>query len=196
MTGEEPKTSDANADERPIVLLDRDGVVNEDDGDYVTSIDAWRPIPGSLEAIARLTRAGFDVVVVTNQSAIGRGLIDEPTLEAIHAEMRAAVAARGGRLAGVLHCPHHPADGCACRKPGTALIRQAETLLGRPVRGAPFVGDKWSDVLAARRAGCRPVLVRTGHGRATIASAKDLDDVAIRRDLAEAVEDILRSAGR
>jgi len=178
-----------------LVFLDRDGVINEDHGEYVVSPEAWCPIAGSLEAIARLTAAGWDVVVVTNQSSIARGLLDEPTLAAIHVTMRNAVEACGGRLTAVLHCPHHPDAGCACRKPEPGLIHEAERRLGRSARGAPFIGDKPSDVEAARRAGCRPVLVRTGHGAGRDAEAAARQHgVPVYDDLAQAVDALLAEA--
>lgn len=174
-----------------IILLDRDGVINEEREDFVRSVEDWRPIPGSLEAIARLTRAGWDVVVVSNQSGIARGLLDEQALADIHAALRAAVESHGGRLAAILYCPHHPDEGCPCRKPEPGLVRQAERLLGRAARGAPFVGDRLSDVGAARRAGCVPVLVRTGRGGRLADDEPALLGVRVHRDLREFVEVLL-----
>ena len=142
-----------------LVLLDRDGVINRDSPDYIRSVAEWQPLPGSLEAIARLTAAGFQIAVVSNQSGIARGLFSEDTLAAIHRAMRDAVAAAGGRLAGIYYCPHHPQDGCDCRKPRPGLLQRAARDLGVALAGAPFVGDKLSDVEAARAAGARPVLV-------------------------------------
>jgi len=150
-----------------LVLLDRDGVVNEDSDAYVKSPAEWRPIPGSLEAIARLCGAGYRVVVLSNQSGLARGLFDRASLEAVHDEMRRRLAALGGSLAGVFVCPHAPAAGCDCRKPSPGLLRQAEAALGLDVRGAPLVGDKPSDLELARNGGCLPILVRTGKGRET-----------------------------
>jgi D-glycero-D-manno-heptose 1,7-bisphosphate phosphatase len=147
-----------------LVIVDRDGVVNEDSTEYIKSIAEWRPIPGSLEAIATLTRAGYRVAVLTNQSGVGRGLFDEATLAAIHAHMRDAVRAAGGELAGIYHCPHVPEAGCDCRKPLPGLFRQLERDLGLSVSGVPYVGDKLSDVEAAEAAGAVPILVRTGQG--------------------------------
>lgn len=145
-----------------LVFLDRDGVLGRDSPHYVRSLADWRPIPGSLEAIARLTRAGHRVAVVTNQSGIARGLLDERAVDAIHAKLRAQVAALGGRIDGVFFCPHHPDAGCSCRKPGTALLEEALRSLDAPAEGALFVGDKRSDALAAIAFGARAVLVETG----------------------------------
>ncbi len=177
-----------------LILLDRDGVINDDRGEFVRSVEDWRPFPGSLEAIARIAKAGWEVVVVSNQSGLARGLFDETALEAIHRELHAGVEALGGRIAGILFCPHHPDDGCACRKPQPGLVHQAERLLGRSVRGAPFVGDRLSDLDAARRGGCRPILVRTGRGAGIAADDPAVAGVAVHRDLAEAIDALLEQA--
>ena len=152
---------------RPLVIVDRDGVVNEDSAEYIKSVAEWRPIAGSLEAIAALHRGGFDVTVVTNQSGVARGLFSLATLEAIHARMREAVDAAGGRLAAVRYCPHLPTDGCDCRKPRAGLLRALEQERGAPLEGVPFIGDRLSDVDAALAVGARPMLVRTGSGAET-----------------------------
>ena len=146
---------------RPLVILDRDGVINADSDDYVKSPDEWHPLPGSLDAIARLCRAGFDVVVATNQSGIGRGLFTVETLEAIHARMRDAVAAAGGHIAGIYYCPHRPEDGCDCRKPAPGLLRRIAADFGQPLDGVPFVGDKLTDAETALAAGAHPIFVGT-----------------------------------
>lgn len=150
-----------------LVVMDRDGVINEDSGEFIKSVPEWRPIAGSLEAIAALTRAGYRTVVVTNQSGIARGLLTENILHDIHDRMRDAVRAAGGELAGIYYCPHLPDDGCDCRKPRTALLRRAERDLGVTLANIPFVGDRSSDVEAAEAVGARPILVRTGSGAAT-----------------------------
>lgn len=150
-----------------LVILDRDGVINEDSPDFIRSPDAWQPIPGSLEAIAGLTGAGWRVAVATNQSGIARGLFDEAVLEAIHRRMRAAVEAAGGRIEVIAYCPHGPHENCGCRKPEPGLLLQIAAATGLPIASAPCVGDSLRDLVAARSAGCRPVLVRTGKGRET-----------------------------
>jgi D-glycero-D-manno-heptose 1,7-bisphosphate phosphatase len=155
------------AERAKLVVLDRDGVINEDSGEFIKSVAEWRPIPGSLEAIAALTRAGYRVAVVTNQSGVGRGLFDEGTVAAIHRHMTDVVRAAGGALAGIYYCPHHPDVGCECRKPKTALLRRLERELGGSLAGAPFVGDRFSDLDAAAAVGARAMLVRTGTGAAT-----------------------------
>jgi D-glycero-D-manno-heptose 1,7-bisphosphate phosphatase len=150
-------------------MVDRDGVINEDSTEFVKSVAEWRPIAGSLEAIASLHRAGWKVAVVTNQSGVGRGLYDEATLVKIHDHMRERVRAAGGELAGVYYCPHLPDAGCECRKPKPGMFRALERELGVSVVGAPYIGDRLSDVEAADAVGARPMLVRTGTGAATVA---------------------------
>jgi D-glycero-D-manno-heptose 1,7-bisphosphate phosphatase len=150
-----------------LVMVDRDGVVNEDSSDFIKCVAEWRPIAGSLEAIAALHRAGWRVAVVTNQSGVGRGLYDEATLAEIHRHMRERVIAAGGELAGVYYCPHLPDAGCECRKPKPGLFRALERELGVSVDGAPYIGDRISDVEAAETVGARPMIVRTGTGAAT-----------------------------
>ncbi|NLO81098.1 MAG: D-glycero-beta-D-manno-heptose 1,7-bisphosphate 7-phosphatase [Xanthomonadaceae bacterium] len=151
-----------------LVVLDRDGVINEDSDHYIRSVADWRPIPGSLEAIARLNRAGFEVVVFTNQSGIARGYFDEATLHAIHRHMEAQLAAVGGRLRGIYYCPHGPDDGCDCRKPRPGLLHRIERDLGRDLHGVPVVGDSLRDLEAAVAVGAKPLLVKTGKGLRTL----------------------------
>jgi len=173
-----------------IVFLDRDGVVNHDSPDFVRSVADWKPLPGSLEAIARLTEAGHRIVIISNQSGLARGLFDRSALDAIHAHLRAEVARAGGRIDGIFICPHLPADGCDCRKPKPGLIRQAERALGLNARDAPFVGDRASDLGAARAAGCRPVLVESGLGFSELRE-EELVGVAIHASLCEFVDALL-----
>ena len=150
-----------------LVIVDRDGVINVDSGEFIKSVAEWQPIAGSLEAIALMCAAGWRVAVVTNQSGVARGLFDEDTLAAIHVHMRERVRAAGGELAGVYYCPHLPDAGCECRKPRPGMLHALERELGVSVRGAPFIGDRLSDVEAAERVGAHPILVRTGTGVAT-----------------------------
>jgi len=173
-----------------LVMIDRDGVINEDSSEFIKSVEEWRPIEGSLEAIAALHRAGRLVAVVTNQSGIGRGLYDEQALTAIHDHMRERVRAAGGELAGVYYCPHLPEDGCDCRKPRPGMFRALERELGVSVRGAPYIGDRLSDVAAAEAVGARPMLVRTGTGAVTevLLAARN---VPVFDDLRAAVRSLL-----
>jgi len=142
-----------------LVMVDRDGVINRDSDQYIKCVAEWQPLPGSLEALRDLTAAGFRIVVVTNQSGIGRGLFSEETLNAIHAAMHAAVATDGGRIDAVYYCPHLPDAGCRCRKPAPGLLLDAAQEAGVSIDQAVFIGDKQSDVDAAIAAGSRPILV-------------------------------------
>lgn len=151
-----------------LVILDRDGVINFESDNYIRSPEEWIPIPGSLEAIARLSQQGFKVVVATNQSGLGRGYYDERTLARIHDKMTNAIGDAGGRLAGIFYCPHTPDQNCVCRKPKPGLITQIGHQLQLDTRKAPFVGDSIRDLEAARAGGCIPVLVKTGNGRKSL----------------------------
>ena len=150
-----------------LVILDRDGTINQDSDQYIKSPAEWKPIPGSLEAIARLTQGGWRVVVATNQSGIARGLFDMATLNAIHAEMHRAVGQRGGRIDAVFFCPHAADSNCECRKPKPGLLREIAARLEVELEGVPMIGDSLRDLEAAAAAGAKPWLVLTGKGRKT-----------------------------
>lgn len=177
-------------EERKLIVLDRDGVINADSDTYIKSPEEWRPLPGSVDAIARLERAGFDVVVATNQSGVGRGIFTADALEAIHRRMHADVEAAGGRIAGVYVCPHRPEDGCVCRKPRPGLLRRIAEDFGRPLKGVPFVGDKVSDAEAAVAAGARPVHVRGAFGDPDFERLRELG-AEMHSDLASVVDALL-----
>ncbi len=181
-----------------LVVLDRDGVINRESPDYVRDADQWHPLPGSLEAIARLHAAGRRIVVVTNQSGIGRGLMPEAAVGRVHDKMIDAVARAGGRIAGIYYCPHRPDEHCDCRKPGPGLLRRIERDFGCSLRGVTFAGDKRSDLNAARAVGARPVLVLTGYGSRThsdmLAAGESLHDVTVHADLASLAEELLGDA--
>jgi len=145
-----------------LIILDRDGVINHDSDDFIKSPEEWRPIPGSLEAIARLTQWGYRVVVATNQSGIGRGLFDMGALNAIHDKMMKAVTQAGGRIDAIFFCPHAPDDGCECRKPKAGLLREIAARYNVSLSGVPCVGDSLRDLQAAVAAGAQPVLVLSG----------------------------------
>ena len=150
-----------------LVVLDRDGTINHDSDQYIKSPAEWKPIKGSLEAIARLTQAGYRVVVATNQSGIARGLFDMTMLNAIHDAMQRAVHQAGGRIDAIFFCPHADEAGCACRKPRPGMLLEVGRRLNVPLEGVPVVGDASRDLQAAAAAGARPVLVLTGKGRQT-----------------------------
>jgi histidinol-phosphate phosphatase family protein len=177
----------------PAVFLDRDGVINRDSPDYVTSVAQVRFVPGSLEAIARLCARGIAVVVVTNQSAVGRGMIGEPELAAIHDHVRAAVAGAGGRLLDVLHCPHLPGTGCRCRKPAPGMVEDACRRHGIDPSRSAFVGDRAKDIECARNAGCgRAILVLSGpEDPSAELAAKGIRPDHTAADLAGAVDWLL-----
>jgi len=150
------------------VILDRDGVINQDSDAYIKSPAEWIPIPGSLEAIARLTQAGYQVMVATNQSGLARGLFDQETLDAIHQKMESAIEEHGGRLEGIYYCPHGPDDGCSCRKPKPGLLTQIEKERSTDLSQTIVVGDSLRDLQAAEAVGAKPALVLTGKGVKTI----------------------------
>ncbi len=150
-----------------LVILDRDGTINHDSDKYIKSPAEWKPIKGSLEAIARLTQAGFRIVVATNQSGIGRGLFDMATLNAIHDTMHRAVHLAGGRIDAIFFCPHAADAGCDCRKPRPGMLKEISQRLNVSLRDVPMVGDSRKDLDVAVAAGARPVLVLTGNGKKT-----------------------------
>lgn len=175
-----------------LIILDRDGVINHDSDDYIKSPDEWIPIDGSLEAIARLNRHGYRVVVATNQSGVGRGLFTIETLFDIHKKMYRALAEVGGTIDGIFFCPHTPRQECSCRKPKPGLLLEIETRLGVSMSGVPAVGDSMRDLEAARAIGAAPVLVRTGKGERTLSKYRDrLDEVLVDDCLYTFVERLL-----
>lgn len=147
-----------------LVILDRDGTINEDSDDFIKTPEEWQPLPGSLEAIARLNHAGWHVVVATNQSGLGRGLFDVSTLNAMHAKMHKLLAAVGGRVDAIFYCPHGPEDACRCRKPEPGLFELIAERFCADLRQVPAVGDSARDILAGIAVGCEPHLVLTGKG--------------------------------
>jgi D-glycero-D-manno-heptose 1,7-bisphosphate phosphatase len=151
-----------------LVVLDRDGVINHDSAAYIKSPDEWRPIEGSLEAIARLRKAGYRVAVATNQAGVGRGLFDMATLAAIHSRMTQAVSAAGGQIDGIFFCPHSPQAACVCRKPQPGMLLEILRRFGVEPGAVTVVGDSLRDLQAAQAAGCQPALVLTGNGVRTL----------------------------
>jgi len=149
-----------------LVILDRDGTLNQDSAEFIKTPEEWLPLPGALEAVARFNHAGWHVVIASNQSGLGRGLFDVSMLNAIHAKMHKMLAAVGGRVDAVFYCPHAPDEGCHCRKPESGLFEQIGERYGVDLRGVPTAGDTARDVLAGARVGCEPHLVLTGKGAA------------------------------
>jgi D-glycero-D-manno-heptose 1,7-bisphosphate phosphatase len=151
-----------------LIILDRDGVINYDSDQFIKSPDEWRPIPGSLEAIARLNHAGFRVVVATNQSGLGRGLFDMATLIAINDKMHKALAQLGGRIDAVFYCPHTADSACDCRKPKPGMLIEIGNRFGAELTGVPCVGDSVRDLQAAAAVDAQPILVLSGKGEKTL----------------------------
>ncbi len=156
-----------------LIVLDRDGVINEDSDEYVKSPDEWQPIAGSLEAIARLNRGGYRVVVATNQSGISRGMFDLETLSAMHKKMHDLAGEVGAHIDGIFFCPHGPDDKCNCRKPKPGLFQEIQARLGTSLEGVPCVGDSLRDLQAGKSQGCTPFLVKTGKGKRTLDTKKN-----------------------
>ncbi len=174
----------------PLIILDRDGVINQDSDDFIKSPAEWQPIDGSLEAIARLNYAGYTVVVITNQSGIARGLLDIETLTRIHNKMRRMLAQAGGKIEAILFCPHGPDDQCDCRKPKAGNFEALAKRLRINLDGVPAIGDSLRDIEAALLVGAKPILVRTGKGEKTIAAGIP-EDVPVYANLTEAVNALL-----
>ena len=145
-----------------LVILGRDGILNEYREGHVTAADEWQPVPGALEAVARLNHAGWHIVVATNQAGIGRGMIDMAAVNAVHAHMNRLLMAQGGRIDAVFFCPHTPEDGCACRKPKPGMMLEVGRRYGVDLKSVPLASDTLRDLLAAQAAGCEPHLVLTG----------------------------------
>ncbi|OGI37986.1 MAG: D-glycero-beta-D-manno-heptose-1,7-bisphosphate 7-phosphatase [Candidatus Muproteobacteria bacterium RBG_16_62_13] len=167
-----------------LIVLDRDGVINQDSDAYIKSPEEWIPIAGSLEAIARLNRHGYRVVVATNQSGVARGLFTLDTLARIHRRMLEAVRDKGGAIDAIFFCPHGPDDQCRCRKPAPGLFEEIADRLKTSFENVYAVGDSERDLVAATAVGARPALVRTGKGLRTLRKSKGLDGVPVFDDLA------------
>jgi D-glycero-D-manno-heptose 1,7-bisphosphate phosphatase len=176
-----------------LVILDRDGVINHDSDQFIKSPDEWRPIPGSLEAIARLNHAGYRVVVATNQSGIGRGLFDMGTLNAIHEKMHRALAQVGGRIDAIFFCPHTADADCDCRKPRSGLLQEAARRYHVDMTTVPCIGDSLRDLMAAEEVGAQPMLVLTGKGEKTLREGNFPKNTVIFPDLAFAASALLSS---
>jgi D-glycero-D-manno-heptose 1,7-bisphosphate phosphatase len=182
-----------------LIILDRDGTINEDRDDYVKSAEEWLPIEGSLEAIARLNEAGFHVVIATNQAALGKGLIDMTALNAMHSKMNKLLAAKGGRVDAIFFCPHIDADNCDCRKPKAGLFHQIALRYGltenqahpMPLKGVPVIGDTLRDLQAGSSLGTTPYLVLTGKGRVTQLDPALPKATQVFADLAQAASAIV-----
>lgn len=174
-----------------LVVLDRDGVINYDSPNFIKNPDEWKPIPGSLEAIALLNQSGFRVALATNQSGIERGLFDMTTLNAIHDKMHRALALLGGRIDALFYCPHSADSNCGCRKPKAGMLEEIQRRFGIDLKGAPNVGDSLRDLQAGAALDMQNILVRTGKGEVTLAAGGLPPDTWVCADLAEAAQRII-----
>ena len=176
-----------------LIILDRDGVINQDSRDFVKSAQEWLPLPGSIDAIGRLSRAGFTVAVASNQSGLARGLFDRRALNAMHRKLRRLVGSAGGRVDRIVVCPHGPDDGCECRKPKAGLLHRLGRFYKSDLVGVPVIGDSLRDLEAAATAGARPILVRTGNGKKTEgALGREFAGTQVFDDLAAAAASLVK----
>ena len=171
-----------------LIILDQAGVINQSSDTFIKTPDEWIPISGSLEAIARLTHSGYRVVIATNQSGIGRGLLDMATYNAINDKMYKAVNQAGGRIDAIFFCPHTSADKCSCRKPATGLYEEIMQRYGINLKNIPAIGDSLKDLQAAAAVGAIPILVLTGKGQTTLAKEEIPTNTQIFENLAMAVD--------
>ena len=176
-----------------LVILDRDGVINRDSDEYIKSAAEWEALPGSLEAITRLSQNGYRVVIASNQSGLARKKFSITDLHTIHRKMLDHLSQYGGTIDAIFFCPHGPRQGCECRKPKPGLLKQIASKLRTSLDDVPYIGDKLIDVETAINAGARPILVRTGKDGAQIKYEKLPDNVSVYQDLSEAVDDLLRT---
>ena len=180
-----------------LVILGRDGILNEYREDHVKSPDEWLPVKGALDAVARLNHAGWHVVVATNQSGIGRGMIDMAAVNAVHAHMNQQMMAQGARIDAVFFCPHTPEEDCDCRKPKPGMLREIGRRYGADLAQVPFASDTLRDLLAAQAAGCEPHLVQTGRAAGLdeeqlAAIVQQVPATRVHDDLAAFAEFLLR----
>lgn len=175
-----------------LVILDRDGVINYDSEHFIKSPAEWKALPGSLEAIAKLTQAGYKVVIASNQSGIGRGLFDMDTLNAMHDKMHRAVQTAGGRIDAIFYCPHAADADCDCRKPRPGMFKRISACFNTDLTNTYAIGDSLRDLLAAVASGAKPVLVLTGKGKFTHAEEQIPEGTLVFADLAAVVDHILK----
>ncbi len=177
------------------IFVDRDGTINVEQSDYVKSLDEFELLPGAIEALVRLSDLGIPIIIVTNQSAIGRGLTSAARIDEIHAALTAQVLAAGGRLDAIYVCPHHPEARCSCRKPKPGMLLAAAARFGIQLRRSVLIGDSVTDLGVARAVGCTPIMVRTGlHAQEVAALAKEDLSVLLVNDLSDAVSWLLANA--
>lgn len=175
-----------------LAILDRDGVINFDSDQYIKSPAEWRPIPGSIEAIARLNQSGFRIAVATNQAGIGRGLFDMATLNAINDKMMEMVFRQGGRIDALFFCPHTALEQCGCRKPRTGMFEEIAARFHTDLKGVPVVGDSLKDLQAAEQVGALPILVLTGKGQKTREAGRMPKKTLVFENLADAARHLVQ----
>ena len=174
-----------------LIFLDRDGVINRDSPEYIKNADEWRPIPGSLEAIAELTKRGERTVIITNQSGVGRGLYSLDTLQSIHDKMLELIENHGGKIEKIYFCPHKPDENCPCRKPKTGMLEQARKDFDPDFSESYMIGDSLKDIQLGLQMGCKTILVKTGNGLKTFEShASELKQTIIAENLLDAIRNI------
>jgi len=180
-----------------LIILDRDGVINYDSDDYIKSPEEWHPLPGSIDAIATLTQAGYTIAIATNQSGLARKYFTPETLTAMHQKMINLITEAGGTIHHIAFCPHGPNDQCTCRKPKTGLVQQISEALRIDIKqDTLFIGDSISDLNAATNSGCTPVLVKTGKGLKSFVKLKQtenshLKDIAVYNSLSDFVNTLV-----
>ena len=179
-----------------LVILDRDGVINRDSAAFIKNTEEWQPLPGSIEAIAALSEAGFTLAVASNQSGIARGLFDQAALDAMHHKMLELISNAGGRINKIVICPHGPDEGCDCRKPRPGLLEQLGAYFETPLTGVPVIGDALRDLEAAAAVGPSPVLVRSGKGAKTEQALPErFVNIPVYDDLAAAAHALIGGQG-
>ena len=176
-----------------LVILDRDGVINFDSAQFIKSPEEWKPIPGSLESIARLTQSGYKVVVATNQSGIGRGLFDMDTLNRMHQKMHKAAFDVGARIDAIFYCPHAADSKCDCRKPKPGMFKRISETMNVDLTGIPAIGDSLRDLQAGAAVCCQPILVLTGKGEKTHEEGNLPEGTLIFANLSAAVDHLLKA---
>ena len=177
-----------------LIILDRDGVINFDSAQFIKSPEEWKPIPGSLQAIARLNQNGYRVVVATNQPGIMLGKLTISNLNAIHQKMHAEVEAAGGQIEAIFFCPHSADACCTCRKPSPTMLKDIAERFDVRLDEVVYVGDTINDMHAAKAVGCHPYLVLTGQGGATYAAGELPDEAHVRVNLAAVVKELVGAA--
>ncbi|MDM8561269.1 D-glycero-beta-D-manno-heptose 1,7-bisphosphate 7-phosphatase [Candidatus Parabeggiatoa sp. HSG14] len=174
-----------------LIILDRDGVINHDSDEYIKSPDEWQPIPGSLEAIARLNQGGYRVVIITNQSGLARGLFTLDDLNQIHSKMLKQLSNIGGTIEAIFFCPHGDKENCRCRKPRPGMFYDLNNRLSIGLVNVPAIGDSLRDLQAAKTVNAQPILVLTGKGQQTLINIKGIMDVPVYNNLATFVDNLL-----